>query len=166
MASSTCSLYIPRAVCRFVVLSPALNTEITLVFLMEFGRLVLTSWRLSLKVPCPLSPPIFSHNSSAGIILYHHAMSIRDKLCHVKLVCINIPITNLPYLSCFSTKSPITIIKLGKYTKGTSLNTSPPSEGKVNAAFSAMRLLLTSSFASFLCCRSLAMETLKDLNHL
>ena len=164
MASSTCSLYIPRAVCRFVVLSPALNTEITLVFLMEFGRLVLTSWRLSLKVPCPCHLRFSATTHRQG--LYHHAMSIRDKLCHVKLVCINIPIANLPYLSCFSTKSPITIIKLGKYTKGTSLITSPPSEGKVNAAFSAMRLPLTSSFASFLCCRSLAMETLKDLNHL
>ena len=155
MASSTCSLYIPSAVCRFVVLSPALNTEITLVFLMEFDRLVLTSWRRC-PVLCHLQFSATTHRQG----LYHHAMSIWDKLCHVKLVCINIPITNLPYLSCFSSKSPITIIKLGKYTKGISLITSPPSEGKVNAAFSAMRLLLTSSFASFLSCRSLAMETL------
>ena len=85
MASSTCSLYIPRAVCRFVVLSPALNTEITLVFLMEFGRLVLTSWRLSLKVPCPLSPPIFNHNSSAGIIPSCHVNPGQALPCKVSL---------------------------------------------------------------------------------
>ena len=57
-------------------------------------------------------------------------------------------------------------MRLGRYTKGASLTTSLPCSEKVKAPSSATKLSPTSSLAIFLCCRSLAMDMLNDLNHL
>ena len=130
--STTCSLYISSAVWRLVVLSPALNTESRVVRFMEFGLEVFTSWRFSLKLPRPLSPPSFNQSSVDGMA----------PLCHVKpgpdlwyndIYCI--PCNYYPlHLSCPSTKSAIAAIRLGRLTKGTSLISSLPlSEEKVKA---------------------------------
>ena len=70
------------------------------------------------------------------------------------------------YLSCLSTVSAITAMRLGRYTKGTSRTTSLPCSQKLKAPRSATKFSPTISFAIFLCWRSLAMEMLKDLNHL
>ena len=66
-SSFTCSFYMSRAVCRFVMLSPALNTDSKTVFLMELGWRTLQSCKLYLKLPCPLSPPNLTHSLPKGI---------------------------------------------------------------------------------------------------
>ncbi len=58
------------------------------------------------------------------------------------------------------------IMRLGEYTKGTSRISSPWPVLKVKAPLSATKLSLMFPLASFLCCCSLAMEILKEENHL
>jgi len=71
------------------------------------------------------------------------------------------------YLSCLSTISAIAAMRLGQYTTGTSRITSSLfCSQKLKAPRSAIKFSPTISFAIFLCWRSLAMEMLKDLNHL
>lgn len=65
--SVMCSLYMSRAVCRFVVLSPALKTESRTVFFTELGFDVFINCMINLKLPRPLSPPSLIHNSSWGM---------------------------------------------------------------------------------------------------
>ena len=58
-------------------------------------------------------------------------------------------------------------IRFAAYARGTSLTlVSPPSTGKVKATFSTVRLSPSTSFASFCCFHSLAIDTLKVFNHL
>ena len=81
-SSVTCSLYMSSAVCKLVVLSPALKTETSVVFFNEFGCSMLQSWRLNLKLPRPLSPPSLIHNSFEGILPLCQVRPV-DALMHV-----------------------------------------------------------------------------------
>ena len=148
------------------MLSPALKTDSRAVFFIELGLKVLTSWRFSLKLPRPLSSPSFSQSSFEGM----------DPPCHVKpgsvleyseYYCMLGYNYLMLYVSCLSTRSAIAAMRLGRYTKGTSLISSLPlSEEIMKAPLSATKLSPTMPFANFLCCRSLAMATFKDFNHL
>ncbi len=88
-ASMTCSLHMSSAVWRFMTVSPALKTERRVVTFMEFGWAVLTSWRFSLKLPRPLSPPSFTQISSEGMAPSCHVKPSsrpwmkKDFLCHL-----------------------------------------------------------------------------------
>lgn len=148
------------------MLSPALKTDSRSVLFMELGLKVFTSWRFSLKLPRPLSPPSFNQSSVEGMAPPCHVKPGPD-LRYSEMLTFMQCNYYLLYLSCLSTRSAIAAIRLGRYTKGTSLNSSLLlSEENVKAPRSATKLSPTMSFASFRCCRSLAMETLKDLNHL
>ena len=65
--SSICSLYWSSAVCRLCLLSPALYIATNVVLRSELGLVTFMSCIVSLKLPCPLSPPSFIHISCGGI---------------------------------------------------------------------------------------------------
>ena len=157
-------------VVRFALVSWAMNTLTRQVFCLELGFSTLQSCRFSLKLPWPLSPPIFTHSCWVGMAPLCHVSPFgflkRQKVRVPSCTCI-CGFYTCAYLSLCATTSATFRIRLGTNTKGTSLISSPPpSFEKKNGALSAWRLSPITSFANCLWLCSLARDIWNSLSHL
>lgn len=130
---------------------------------------MLHSWRLSLKLPLPLSPPILNHSWSVGIVPCH--VRPAGDLGNVQRRYVNNNNYNtffvITYCSCRVTRSATLATRFGTYTNGTALISSPPSSMlKVKPPISAATLSSLIDLARVRCLCSLARETFSVFNHL
>lgn len=155
--------------CKFVRLSPASKHEKTQVLCTAFGVGVFTIWKFILNDPPPLSPPIFTHISSSGMMpLCQVSLPTLEYMC-IQCLTETCVLWHLKadYFS-FSSRSWKTFCtRLGMKTCAAALSSSPPlGRLKEKAAVSDSMLSPICWFAITRCLPSLESEIPDDFSHL
>lgn len=88
--SFNCVQYLFRATSRLVMVSGTWNAVKMQVLVMLFGFGVLTNWKFILNELPPLSPPIFTHTLSDGMLLSCHVSWLRLQNGTYKLIILSI----------------------------------------------------------------------------